>query len=177
VEQARISDAFLTLAQLAVAIAGFAGIILVFVERPEDLRGEDRIRIFQLLSASIGSMVMALVPYALELMRFHDRILWRLGSGVASAIQLLVLGIYLGLYSELRAEERRNLMGTTPGRFAISLVIITGTLGSLVLSLLNSTAIWLNGEQWAYFLVVLWGVTLSASYLLFIILIRPRRPE
>jgi len=39
-EQSRISDAFLTLAQLAVAIAGFAGIILVFVERPEDLRGE-----------------------------------------------------------------------------------------------------------------------------------------
>jgi len=78
------------------------------------------------------------------------------------------------MYFGLDPEERRNLMGTTPGRIVISLVVIVGIQASLVLSLLNSAAIWLNGEQWAYFLVVLWGVTLSASYLLFIILIRPR---
>lgn len=172
-DSTRISDAFLTLAELAVAIAGFSGIILVFVERPERMRAEDRIRIFQLLSVSITSVPLALIPYALALMGLRDALVWRISSGIAALNHLVLTAVYLRLLSGLTAAERANLIGTTFGRRAIALAIAAFTATALVLLVLNGSGLLLHGEQWPYFVVLLGAVTMSAAYLLLIVLIRP----
>ena len=88
-----ISSAFETMAELSIAVAGFAGIIVVLGERIDQLHPADRLRLWWLLSNSAGGVVLGLLPSVLDSAFVHESTIWR----VWSACYLVVGAVWLGV--------------------------------------------------------------------------------
>jgi hypothetical protein len=164
-----VLDSFLTMSEIAITITGFAGVVLVFGERGGRLVPEDSLRMFQLLTVSISTMALCLIPFGLEVSGLTSEVIWSVSSGVGTLVWLTLALIYLRMLSRLTANQLRNLLGVT-----VMIRIITGYVS--VLTILGILALGWNtfyGAQWVYFWGLLAGVVLSASYLGFIVFIRP----
>jgi hypothetical protein len=86
-------DVLLTIAQLAVAFAGFSGVVAVFGQRAvERWSDEDFVRLVFLISSSLVVLFLALLPFFLRLLHCRDAVAWGISSAflAASAVALTV---------------------------------------------------------------------------------------
>lgn len=84
------SDVLLTLAEVAVAFAGFASVVAIFQARWT--RSEtpfDLFRFWVMLAFSLATLVFALLPFLLHFLGLPDSTMWRLSSAL---LGLFVLG-------------------------------------------------------------------------------------
>ena len=97
------TDVLATIAELAVAFAGFSGIVAALGRREEGaVFPEDRVRLGLLIGASLSTTAFALLPLALwEVVGSADRV-W----AIASAIYL-PYGLAIVLVSERNARRAR----------------------------------------------------------------------
>jgi hypothetical protein len=94
-----VPDYFQTIAEIAVAIVGFSGIIALFSERLE-IAGSpiNRTRFVDLVTAGFGAVFLSLIPHALNPFFENEQLFWKVLSlimfawFIGSLILLSILG-------------------------------------------------------------------------------------
>ncbi len=82
-------SAFQTLAEFAIALAGFVGVVVVFRRREDRLHPADDVRVFIALLPSLAGAFLALVPVGLEL--------FGLGLTTVSMVSSLVYAVVVSV--------------------------------------------------------------------------------
>ena len=109
------SDELLTLAELAIGLAGFSGVVVAFAHRGQ-LTAIDRWRFAALLSLSMGAVVVAFVPSLLHLSGIVGASLWR-----ASSIAFLVVAVPFGVVFPPRLMQiARELEAAPPASVRVA---------------------------------------------------------
>jgi hypothetical protein len=162
------ADAFLTLAEIAVALAASTGIILALAREPETWHPFDSLRIYLLLGSSLGATVLALLPTGLVLAGLEGRGVWRTCSAIFSVYLIAFLGAALRWVVSLSAEDRAD--------FRPSLGLAFNGVNLIVLGAQLLSAFGLVSQRTAsiYFFGLLWLVIWSALLFALLILLRPR---
>jgi len=88
------SDTLLTLAEISLGLAGFAGIVVVFGRGPGALPPADSLRLVALVGASFGTLFLSLIPIALGFVGVAEPELWQWSSAIMVA--LIVPGHVIG---------------------------------------------------------------------------------
>jgi hypothetical protein len=81
-------DELLTIAEIAVGLAGFSGVIAVFIQRG-GLPLADRVRFLALFVTAFTALILAFLPIALAYSGFKDQDIWRISSGTMVLINLI----------------------------------------------------------------------------------------
>jgi len=80
------AEIFTTIAQLAVAVTGFSGIVIAFNRQPGRLSDFEAFRILILFTNSLAAMFLSLIPFALHYMnweRYRGLADWKcIGCGI-----------------------------------------------------------------------------------------------
>ena len=88
------ADVLITIAQVAVALAGFSGLIAAIrTASPDGWHPRDLWSLSWMLGASIGALVLGLLPLWLALFAWPEDVVFRWSSAVA----LLYIGTFVGL--------------------------------------------------------------------------------
>ena len=170
-----ISSAFETMAEISIAVAGFAGIIVILSERVGQLHPEDRLRLWWLLCNSAGGVVLGILPSVLVSASLDAPMIWRIWSG----FYLIVAGVWsavsIPMLRTMNKSERRNVFGPNlPLRVCFSaLNALAGA--NVVLQLLNALGVIFPSAQWVCLAGLLTLLLLSVSSLVVQILVRPNR--
>jgi hypothetical protein len=72
-------DELLTIAEIAVGLAGLSGVIAVFIQRG-GLSPADRLRFLALFGTAFAALVLAFVPIALAYSGFKNQDIWQISS-------------------------------------------------------------------------------------------------
>ena len=105
-------EAFQTLAEVAVAIAGFSSLAIVFRGRSSDWQGQDYVSLAFAMAWSIGSVFLALLPI----------ILGEFGVDLAtsSRIGLFCIVIYMLLFGGILTYVRKTVASAEGGAIQLS---------------------------------------------------------
>ena len=74
-------DALSTIAEIALGLAGFSGVVVVLGRQPGAFSRVEAGRLVLLLVSSIGAMFLALLPLSLAPLELSDSLLWRVSAG------------------------------------------------------------------------------------------------
>ena len=88
-------ELLLTIAQAALGIAGFSGVMSAFMKRPGKLTGVETYRVAVLLGVSFGAMFLAFLPLVLDALGSAGPLLWAQASAVMAAFSLVMLSVFL----------------------------------------------------------------------------------
>src|SRR5207342_3080278 len=89
-----ISDILIAIAQIAVALAGFSGLVAAIrTAAPEGWHPRDIWSLFWMFGASIGALVLAFLPIWLALFNWPGDLVYRISSAIAS----LYIGTFVGV--------------------------------------------------------------------------------
>jgi len=88
-------DVFLSIAELALAVAGFSGVITAFMKRPGKLSSVEAYRIGVLLGITFGAVFLALLPVVLEQFGLAAPRLWATASTVMAVCSTVALSVFL----------------------------------------------------------------------------------
>lgn len=101
-----VANALLTLAQVAIGLAGFSAILVALSGKPHQWTPVDAFRIRNILAFSFQSVFLSLVPFALAFFSLPESKVWKVSLLIVAlaslANVLLVLG---GVYRMTRAER------------------------------------------------------------------------
>ena len=93
--------------QVAIAIAGFSGIVAVLGHRSEGVWDEmDRIRLQGLLVGSFATMIIAFLPYILFSAELAESLVWRICSGIHA------VGIGMDVVAKIRQHIAADIRFT-----------------------------------------------------------------
>lgn len=93
------TDALTTIAEVAVGLAGFSGVVVVLGRQPGEFTRVEAGRLVVLLMSSLGALFFALLPFALFPLGLDTSTVWRIAAGLVAILALSHLGVS---YSELR---------------------------------------------------------------------------
>jgi hypothetical protein len=88
------ADILATIAQIAVTLAGFSGIVVVLGERSAHLTPIQTFRVAILIALSLGAMALALIPFGLNLAGLEGAALWRPASALLGAFSALLVAVF-----------------------------------------------------------------------------------
>jgi hypothetical protein len=152
------SEELLTIAELAIALAGFSGVVVAFGHQGE-LNAIDRWRFFCLLSLSVGAAVMAFLPSVLHLQGISGASLWR----VSSMIFLVVSIPYYVVVLPRLMRAARELDAVPPRTYLTTAFFLTAL--NLALLLCNAVG-WPYSPGAAFFIsaLIVWLVIASMFF-------------
>ena len=78
-------DALSTIAEIALGLAGFSGVVVVLGRQPGSFSEVEAGRLALLLVSSIGAMFLALLPLSLAPLGLGDALLWRISAATFTA--------------------------------------------------------------------------------------------
>ena len=162
----RASDELLTLAELAIGLAGFSGVVVAFARQGE-LTQVDRWRFAGLLSLTIGAAATAFVPSILHNFGVSGVALWR-----ASSVVFLVVAVIYLLILPPRLIRISRERGTVPPR---AFIVGTFSLSAVNLATQLANALGWPAEPGPALLIsglVIWLVIASLFFAL-LVLSRP----
>jgi len=150
-------DALSTLAEVAIAIAGFSGIVSVFGRRSlGQWSAAERTRLLGLLIISFTALLFCVVPFVLLSIPIPESTCWRSLS--------LLLGVtrlgHIALLLRVNIAERRIPLGEREVSVVLSAAFVTGDLVAFVALLANAFA-W--GVVWPYLAAIIWLLTEAAA--------------
>lgn len=162
-------EVLLTMAEVAVGLAGFSGVVTAF-SRTRDFPPEDRVRFLMLVGGTFFVILLALVPFLLELGGMPESETWRWSSGawllgLVGCIPLLVAG-------------RRIIMrrGRPAPGWSISLIVAVSL--SAALAQLGNVLGWPYAPGPVPFLLgLVAGLVGSGAIFVYLVLIRPEPNE
>lgn len=79
-------DTLLTLAEVSLGLAGFAGIVMVFGRGSEVLAPADSFRLLALVACSLGTLFLSLISVALGFLGIAEPELWQWSSAMMIAV-------------------------------------------------------------------------------------------
>lgn len=149
-------DVLLTLAEVSVAFAGFAGVVAVFGRNdPATWTFADRSRFYSLVSTSLSVVFLSLVPIALAALEIPVSTVWRLTSGLFL--------VYLG--TSLVVWFRQFCAASDQERLVVSSLVLWGVMlcDAVILGLLTYDMI-LGAAVGPYLLALILMAGQSAFY-------------
>lgn len=88
------ADALLSIAEIALGLAGFGGIFVAFSrDRGVARSPADTYRLVVLLSAALSTLLLSLLPVALLALAIEPDTVWSLGSAAATLLIVSLLGV------------------------------------------------------------------------------------
>jgi hypothetical protein len=163
-----ISDALLTMAQVAVGLIGFSSVLIALSGEPNHWSSLDRYRITGLLGSSVCLLLVSWLPFVLTFFGVEDDVAWRSSAGIFSICLAAGMIGNLRNYRRLPEEHRR---ATRP-----VLVVSIYVLGSLVLIITTAAALGLLAEpRGAFFLGLFFCLLLSTYLIVRFLFARPNR--
>jgi hypothetical protein len=125
------SEILLSIAEIAVAFAGFAAIAGVIGSRKGESQRHDFERLRGVVVASVVVVVSALIPIVLSRYNLADQMVWRLASGIALIINLLGLAQVIrgGRQSGLISSDRFYTRIAYAIEIPIELTVVANVLG------------------------------------------------
>ena len=124
-------DAFQTLAEVAVAIAGFSSLAIVFRGRSSDWRGQDYVSLAFAMAWSIGSVFLALIPIVLAEFGIDLATSARVGL-VCIVVYMLAIGGILTVVRRSVASSGGGAASLNLGLSVLFVVIVLGALSASV---------------------------------------------
>ena len=162
------SDELLTLAELAIALAGFSGVVVAFGQRGE-VTVLDRWRFAALLSISMSAAVLAFLPAVLNLLGISGSFLWR----TSSAVYLFVAVLHASFFSSRLLRTSQEVDAPVSRKFLVASFLLAAL--HIFLQLLNVLG-WPSSPNAAFFIsgLIVWLVLGSVSFGSLVIGARPR---
>lgn len=163
-----VSETLVGIAQLGIALAGFAGVALA-LSSPANWTPGDRYRIWLLLSLSLPQIPFALLPVVL--LHALPELAWRVASAPLVAYWLIFFGLIRRRLRRYREHEEFPIMS----RRSWGLVVTPVSLAVSVLLCLNVASWPFESGPAAYLLALVWGLSWGAAVFADIIFVRPGR--
>lgn len=166
------ADVLLTIAEVAVAFAGFASVVVLFQHRdPRRWPPAVVVRLRTMIESSLVTLLSSLLPFALFHFGLADQALW------ATASFLLALGL-VAYSGRVWALARTPLAA---GHLSRSFTATNGAV-ALVLTvalLLNAGGIFLHRRFGPYLVAVIWGLGFTSLMFLRVVILptSPSDPE
>lgn len=155
----------LTLAEIAVGLAGFSGVVAAF-SRTRDFPPEDRVRFLMLVGGTFFVILLALVPFLFELGGMTESETWRWSSGV------WLFGL-VG-FTPLVVAGRRIIVRRGQPAPGWSLLLVAAVSLAAALAQLGNVLGWPYAPGPVPFLLGLMaGLLGSGSIFVYLVLIRP----
>ena len=144
------SDALFSIAEVSIAIVGFAGIVAALRPTPIDPRHAEmnRWRLEVMVETGVGAVVFSLVPILLIALELPGKTTWSV-SGISSAC---AMGVFL--FHALRSQRRLFGAYIPPGSGITDGAIISLTAAAGIFALLNALDITLEREFAGHLLTV-----------------------
>lgn len=159
-------EVLLTMAEVAVGLAGFSGVVAAFSRTREDFAPEDRVRFLMLVGGTFFVILLAFVPFLLDLGGMPEEETWRWSSG---AWLLGFMGCTPFLVAGRRVIMRRGR--PAPGW---SVLLIAAASVSAALAQLGNALGWPYAPGPVPFLLGLMvGLVGSGSIFVYLVLIQP----
>ena len=95
-----------TIAEIALALAGFSGIVVAFTREPGQLTDLESYRLTLLFGPSLGAVFLALLPWALSHSGLEGEEIWRLASGIMAAYTVVLVCRLIGPTRRFLREAR-----------------------------------------------------------------------
>ncbi|MFI5319342.1 MAG: hypothetical protein ACHQ6V_07165 [Myxococcota bacterium] len=125
-----MTDTLLSLAELAVAITGFAAIVIVFRRRDTGRWEPIGANSFNgMLFHSMTALVFCLVPVALGALRLEPAAIWRVGSGLLGVVLLLHAPIVALVFARGRSLAARATV--LAGELPVAALLLAVAWGAL----------------------------------------------
>ena len=161
-------DALLTLAEIALGLAGFTGVIVVFGRDPNaPLQGVDAYRVARMLSASLGGLFFSLLPEGMLATGLAPTTTWRAGSLLLLGY-LVVAGRSALVGTRALEPEQRAYLDV---RYLRAVPVLLGGVG-LMLGL-NVLGVWWSPGYPAFYFGVLSLLAFAAFQFVRIVFVRP----
>jgi hypothetical protein len=151
-----MTDAFLTLAEIGVGLAGFSGIALALTRRDSSLTPAQAVFVRELILNSLAVIFLALLPVGLDLIGGQGLSMWRGLSALHAA--LIIFVAWPSLFLQVRRVEPRD---RDPIIYAI---IVAIQLVTVVLQLLNVTGAVFSPSGGVYFFGILGPLAIGAIH-------------
>ena len=149
------SDVLLTIAELAVAFAGFASIVVLFQHRdPASWPPAVPVRLRAMVESSLATLYGALLPFLLHHLGLTEPELWA-WSSVAIAVALVVVGV---------AFYRRALPHLPSGNLSRTFTLAVASVAVLVvlLQLANAIGFVFRPSFGPYLAGVIWSLVVAS---------------
>ena len=134
---------------MAIAIAGFSGIVAVFGRDAGDWSNADRLLLRMLLTASASACIFSFLPFVLLEAGIDQTLCWKSGSG---ALIAWTFGIAIYRYTQLK-KVGVSATDMWSSRSISLLGVVT-----ILLQILNVAV---YGEAWLYLIGVLFHLTVA----------------
>lgn len=164
----RESDAFLTIAEFSIALAGFTSVVVVFARQGGRFSAVDRFRVQNALWTSLGPAVIAFCPFAFGLFDFSATAVWRASSAVFSAYLAVFFLVARSATAALGDSDRAVLGGG--GR---QVLVVSGVLVNLLLQPLNATGVLFSPHPGIFFIGLILVLLTSITIFVRIVFVRP----
>ena len=106
-----IAETLLTVAQVAMGLAGFSSILVALSGEPGRWSSVDAFRISGMLSASFAALFLALAPFLLRFLGVDTALVWRWSSGLVAGFLFLRVAWTVRSYRSL-ARADQIVLGT-----------------------------------------------------------------
>jgi hypothetical protein len=161
-------DLLIGIAEISIALTGFAGIVVVLGRRasgPWPLADQYHLR--SLIENGLLAVLAALLPFAVLQHTNDPSIIWRVSSGIFGAVSAMHAVVIQGLRQRrLQTEGGAGTLFPTPWMLVIGL----GSVAVHTALLLNAAGLFFEGTFGPYLYGLLWD--LSMGSLFFVRLVR-----
>jgi len=169
-----IPESLLTIAELALGLAGFSGVILVFSGSPDAMHPMDRLRMRLLLAMSLGAMILGVLPSGIALLGAEGDTLWRICSGAMVVTLAPIAMVFFLDYRNIGKAHPRELATGAMGGGAAAIVAAVGGAAMSLLALAHLLGVLPGHGRAIFFFFVLWLLAMAAFLFTSLIFVRPR---
>jgi hypothetical protein len=169
-----IPESLLTIAQLALGLAGFSGVILVFSGSPDAMHPLDRLRMRMLLAMSLGAMILSILPFGIALLGAEGDTLWRICSGALVVTLAPIATLFFLDYRNIGRAHPSELAAGAMGGGAAAVVAAVGGAAMSLLALAHTLGALRGHGRAVFFFFVFWLLSMSAFLFTSLIFVRPR---
>ena len=101
-----IAETLLTVAQVAMGLAGFSSVLVALSGEPSKWSSVDSFRISGMLSASLAALFLALAPFLLHFFGVDTALVWRWSSGLVAGFLFLRVAWTVRIYHRLPRTDQ-----------------------------------------------------------------------
>ena len=149
-------EVLLTLAEVAVAFAGFSGVVAVFGRRdPTSWSFADRVRFSSLVASSLSLLLLCILPFTLLALQIPEESVWR-GLSAFVAVYFIVSNVFF---------VRRMRAASASERAELTVIVLrvfrTGQVLVVILSVYNAVLV----GEFGLFLAALTWLLIQSGFL------------
>ncbi len=162
------ADGLQIIAEVSLGLAGFTGVVLALTRDPARWHPFDSLRVFGLLSVSLATLVVSLLPSGLAYAGLHGPALWRSSSALAFLLLGPVFVAWVVRTKRLEREERTSF------RPWMNVLLVAVHVIALTTHALNALALGLTGSLAPFYLALWLNVCFCAMGFFLLIFRRPQ---